>query len=96
MRNRSVYPCSFANSIIDCVIVFSVKSATLAATLQNALFDLTDGQVQNITGCSRTDSGVHANAFYCHFDTNSRITASQFVRGLNSKLPDDISVCNFP
>ncbi len=68
------------------------NAITVQETLQTALRDLTGGQVQNITGCSRTDSGVHANAFYCHFDTDSRITASQFVRGLNSKLPNDISV----
>ena len=68
------------------------NAVTVQEILQNALLQLTEGDAHNVTGCSRTDSGVHANAFYCHFDTDSRITAAQFVRALNTKLPNDISV----
>ncbi|MBQ8297572.1 MAG: tRNA pseudouridine(38-40) synthase TruA [Ruminococcus sp.] len=45
-----------------------------------------------ITGCSRTDTGVHANMFCFNVKTNSRIACRGFVRGVNGELPDDISV----
>ncbi len=46
----------------------------------------------NLTGCSRTDAGVHAKEFYCHFDTQLHIEPDGIVRGLNSVLPKDIAV----
>ena len=45
-----------------------------------------------ITGCSRTDTGVHANEFCFNVKTSSRIPCRNFVRGVNGELPDDISV----
>lgn len=68
------------------------NAVTVQQVLQEALRSITGGQVKNITGCSRTDSGVHANAFYCHFDTSAGLSAAQFVRALNAKLPGDIAV----
>lgn len=46
----------------------------------------------NLTGCSRTDAGVHAKEFYCHFDTDLHIEPLGILRGLNSVLPKDIAV----
>ena len=46
----------------------------------------------NLTGCSRTDAGVHANMFFCHYDTELKIDETGIVKGLNSVLPKDISV----
>ncbi len=46
----------------------------------------------SVTGCSRTDAGVHANEFYCHFDSPFDISEEGFVKGLNSVLPEEISV----
>ncbi len=46
----------------------------------------------NLTGCSRTDAGVHAKEFYCHFDAAFHIGEESIVRGLNSILPRDICV----
>ncbi len=46
----------------------------------------------NLTGCSRTDAGVHAKEFYCHFDTSLHIENNGIVKGLNSVLPKDICV----
>lgn len=68
------------------------NAVTVQQVLQEALRSLTGGRVENITGCSRTDSGVHANAFYCHFDTSAGLSAAQFVRALNANLPGDIAV----
>lgn len=68
------------------------NAVTVQQVLQEKLLDITDGRAQNITGCSRTDSGVHANAFYCHFDTGVGLSAEQFQCALNAKLPLDIAV----
>ena len=50
------------------------------------------GKDIGVTGCSRTDAGVHAKEFCCHFDCDESIPDSAFLRGLNSILPKDISV----
>lgn len=67
---------------------------TVQECLCAALADLL-GEKIGVTGCSRTDSGVHANEFFCHFDTNNeKISPSGFVGGLNVRLPETISVLN--
>lgn len=45
-----------------------------------------------IHGCSRTDTGVHAEQFCFTFQTVNQIPLRNFVRGINGYLPDDISV----
>lgn len=45
-----------------------------------------------IHGCSRTDTGVHAEMFCFTFQTENIIPLRNFVRGINGYLPDDISV----
>lgn len=45
-----------------------------------------------IHGCSRTDTGVHANQFCFSVRTNSMIRNLGFVRGVNGELPKDISI----
>lgn len=45
-----------------------------------------------ITGCSRTDTGVHANQFCFNVKTESSIRNIGFCRGVNGELPDDISI----
>lgn len=59
--------------------------------LEEAIFSLT-GQTVTVNGCSRTDAGVHARRFCASFLIESTITCRGIVFGLNSKLPDDISV----
>lgn len=64
---------------------------TVQEELQNALESLY--QIRpGVTGCSRTDSGVHAKEFYCHYDSNKFIPESNIVAALNTLLPNDISV----
>lgn len=55
------------------------------------------GYALAVTGCSRTDAGVHANEFYCHFDLETAIEPDGIIRGLNSVLPQDIRamMCKF-
>ena len=50
------------------------------------------GKKTNVTGCSRTDAGVHAKEFCCHLDCEDNIPHDAFLKGLNSYLPGDISV----
>lgn len=66
-----------------------------AVTVQEVLGDALSKMLKtktNITGCSRTDAGVHANEFYCHFDSMCNIPFDAYVKGLNALLPKDISV----
>ncbi len=58
--------------------------------LQNALEELLSVRPL-VTGCSRTDAGVHATSFFCHFDTDTTIPNEGLVLGLNTKLPLDIA-----
>lgn len=45
-----------------------------------------------ITGCSRTDVGVHAYGQVAHFFTESTIPAEKFSYALNNLLPEDIVI----
>lgn len=44
-----------------------------------------------ITGCGRTDAGVHARYYVAHFDAAADLPAT-FLNSLNSILPEDIAV----
>lgn len=63
---------------------------SVQTTLQDALEQML-GHRPDVCGCSRTDSGVHANSFYCHFDTDHQIPNDGLILGLNTHLPEDIS-----
>lgn len=67
------------------------NAVTVQETMQNALERLL-GSRPSLTGCSRTDAGVHAREFCCHLDCEDNIPPAAFLRGLNSILPDDIAV----
>ncbi len=48
-----------------------------------------------VTGCGRTDAGVHASQFFAHFDTDKlTMDAGLFVHKLNTMLPDSIAIYN--
>ena len=68
---------------------------TVQGELNRALFTLI-GCDCNVTGCSRTDSGVHACSFFAAVDRTDKreisIPSEKLPRALNSVLPDDISV----
>ena len=63
----------------------------MAQVLQDALESVL-GAREDIKGCSRTDSGVHANMFCVSVKTNSKIPCQSLIRALNVKLPYDIAV----
>ena len=69
------------------------NGVTIQGVLQNEI-SLLLGTETSVTGCSRTDAGVHAKEFCCHIDCNENIPDNAFIRGLSSRLPQDISVIN--
>lgn len=67
------------------------NAITVQETLEKHLSKVLNEPV-TVTGCSRTDTGVHANMFCFNVKTSSKIPCRGFVRGVNGELPDDISV----
>lgn len=72
-------------------------SPTIQAELNRAAKEIF-GFDCDITGCSRTDSGVHANAFYATVNKKgdagieTRISCERIPQAFCAHLPDDISV----
>lgn len=64
---------------------------TVQETLQDAIERVT-GIRSAVTGCSRTDAGVHARRFYCTTAQPQRLSDEKFVQALNAVLPEDIAV----
>ncbi len=64
---------------------------TVQAETEKALSSILNEKV-TMNGCSRTDTGVHANEYCFSVNTNSKINNKGFVRGMNGLLPDDISI----
>ena len=51
------------------------------------------GENINVSGCGRTDTGVHAREFYAHFESKATgLDDPAFAIKLNSKLPKDIAI----
>jgi tRNA pseudouridine38-40 synthase len=64
-------------------------------TVQGALSDAITaicGEPRRLTGCGRTDAGVHALTYCANFETDATIPADRLPYALNSRLPRDISV----
>jgi tRNA pseudouridine38-40 synthase len=66
--------------------------ATVQGIVNKALTTIL-GEEINVTGAGRTDTGVHASFFCCHFDSqkNSLDNNQQLLYRLNGFLPGDIS-----
>jgi tRNA pseudouridine38-40 synthase len=67
------------------------NAPTVQGTLQQVLRFLLKEDVP-VTGCGRTDAGVHALSYCCTTKTVSDFPPDRLVRALNANLPDDISV----
>lgn len=67
------------------------NAITVQECTVNAIETIIGSRV-TLNGCSRTDSGVHANMFCCNFRTEKDIECRKLMRGLNAVLPDSISV----
>lgn len=64
---------------------------TVAETLENALSRLCGHKVK-VTGCGRTDAGVHAERYCANFRTDCTIPTDKFPLAVNTYLPPDIAV----
>ena len=64
---------------------------TVAETLERALSSVCGGRVK-VTGCGRTDAGVHAERYVANFRTDSRIPCERLPLAVNTRLPEDIAV----
>lgn len=65
--------------------------STIQGTIEKAIMKAT-GEVVEIIGSSRTDSGVHARGYVANFKTNSTIPGNKFREAINTRLPDDIVI----
>lgn len=67
------------------------NAVTIQEVFQKALYKILKERV-DIKGCSRTDTGVHANMYVVNFHTTSRMRCENFIFALNRHLPGDICV----
>lgn len=67
------------------------NAITIQEVFQDALFKILDEPV-DIKGCSRTDSGVHANMYCINIKTNRDIPCDRLKMALNKFLPKQIVV----
>lgn len=67
------------------------NGVSIQSTLQKAIEDLV-GEKVNVTGASRTDSGVHALGQIVVFDTTKEIQDWKYAMAINQRLPRDIVV----
>ena len=66
------------------------NAVTVQQTLQDA-FEKICSSRDNVVGCSRTDSGVHANMYCCNIRTENPIACDRLVTALNAVMPRDIA-----
>ncbi len=67
------------------------NAVTIQEEIQKALAQLFKTDV-TVFGCSRTDAGVHAKRFVCHFDLPFSFPLDRLPLALNALLPHDIAV----
>ena len=67
-------------------------SPSVQQTVEQCL-SLKLGQTVSITGCGRTDTGVHARNYYAHFDLEQSIENPEVLANqMNAFLPEDIVI----
>ncbi len=64
---------------------------TVQETVQKAI-EMIVGHDVHVTGCGRTDAGVHARCYVANFRTTSTIPTDRLPYALNTHLPCDIVV----
>lgn len=65
--------------------------ATVQQTLEKAIA-MVVGHDIHVTGCGRTDAGVHAKCYVANFRTKSTIPCERLPYALNTHLPPDVVV----
>lgn len=72
---------------------FQPNAVSVQETLTKAVSVILNEAVE-LMGAGRTDTGVHAQLMYAHFNTDKIIDSASIVHKLNSYLPKDIAVFN--
>jgi len=67
------------------------NAVSVCETLQKALGKVCGAPVK-LTGCGRTDAGVHAERYVANFRTESRIPLDRLPFAVNTHTPEDIVV----
>ncbi|HBE15357.1 MAG TPA: tRNA pseudouridine(38-40) synthase TruA [Ruminococcaceae bacterium] len=67
------------------------NALTVQEVFQNALYQIIHER-PDIKGCSRTDSGVHANMYCVSMKIAHPITEDHLMMAMNRYLPDDVAV----
>ena len=70
------------------------NACTVQEIIENCLSKITNNSIK-LLAAGRTDSGVHANQMFAHFNINEKINdKNSFIHKTNSFLPSDIAVKN--
>lgn len=67
------------------------KDVTIGQTMEEAAAAIV-GHPVKMTGCGRTDAGVHAKKYVANFRTTSTIPVERLPYAMNTHLPEDIVV----
>lgn len=67
------------------------NAITVAQTMEEALANVCGERVK-LTGCGRTDAGVHALRYCANFHSDCTVPVDRMPLAVNSRLPDDIAV----
>lgn len=67
------------------------NAITVAQTMEEALAKVCGERVK-LTGCGRTDAGVHALRYCANFYSGCTVPVDRMPLAVNSRLPDDIAV----
>lgn len=70
---------------------FQPNAITIQQVLEQALSMFLSDTI-SLTGCGRTDAGVHAATYYAHFDTEATLDETLLVKRLNAFLRQDIFI----
>ena len=68
------------------------KSEVTVAQMMERAAQAVVGHAVHMTGCGRTDAGVHAKRYVANFRTSSSIPCERLPYALNTHLPADIAV----
>ncbi len=69
------------------------RDISVGQTMEEAAAKIV-GHPVKMTGCGRTDAGVHAKCYVANFRTTSRIPVDRLPYAMNTHLPEDIVVTN--
>lgn len=67
------------------------RDVTVGQTMEEAAASIV-GHPVKMTGCGRTDAGVHARRYVANFRTTSTIPVERLPYAMNTHLPEDIVV----